>query len=54
MTTDIISIKVDYVLLTRSDQRLYLFNKIKEGSYESAGKVTTKFFIAGNEICASA
>lgn len=52
--TDIISTKVDYVSLTRNDQRLYLFNKIKEGSCESAGKVTTKFFIAGKEICAVA
>lgn len=52
--TDIISTKADYVSLTRSDQRLYLFNKIKEGSCGFAGKVTTKFFIAGKEICASA
>ena len=40
--------------LTKNDQRLYLFNKIKEGSCESAGKVTTKYFIAGKDICASA
>lgn len=45
--TDIISTKVDYVSLTRSDQRLYLFNKIKESSCESAGKVTTNFFYSG-------
>jgi len=45
--TDIISTKVDYVSLARSDQRLYLFNKIKEGSYQSAGKITTKFFYSG-------
>ena len=52
--TNIISAKSDYVSLTRNNQRLHLFNKVKDGSCESGGKVTTKFLLAGKEICASA
>ena len=51
--TDIITSKADFVTLTKSDQKLYLFNKLKEGSCESDGKVI-KFFIAGKEICENA
>ena len=50
--TNVISTKSDYVSLAKNNQRLT--KKVKEGSYESGGKVTTKFLLAGKEICASA
>ena len=53
--TDIITAKADYVSLTSSAaRRLYLYNKLKEGSSESDPKsshISTKYFIAGKEIC---
>ena len=52
--TDIISSKADYVALSKDKKKLYLFNKLKDGSSECdamSDKLTTKFFIAGKEVC---
>ena len=54
---DIISSKVKFVSMTTTQQKQYLFEKIKEGSCEcdpKSGAVTTNFFVAGKEICGTA
>ena len=55
--TDIISSKADYVALSKDKKKLYLFNKLKDCSSECdamSNKLTTKFFIAGKEVCENA
>ena len=55
--TDIISSKANFVSMTATQQKQYLFEKIKEGSCEcdpKSGTVATKFFVAGKEICGTA
>ena len=54
--TDIIAAKASCSSLTASEQRLYLFNKLQEGSCECnpKGIIKTKFFIAGKEVCGTA
>ena len=40
--------------LTKPEQKQYLFTKLRENSseaYHQAGKIETKFYIAGKEIC---
>ena len=52
---DIISAKIEYLSQTRSAQRAYLFNKLKENSSEfGSSTITTKYFISGKEICGTA
>lgn len=54
---DIISNKVDYLSMTKSNQRFYLLTKLKENTCECdtrSDSVITKFHIAGKEICNSA
>ena len=54
---DIISNKSDFILMTKSNQRLYLLTKLKENSCECdtrPGSVITKYYISGKEICSSA
>lgn len=53
---DIISNKVDYLSMTRSNQRIYLLTNLKENSCQTdirSGSITTKFYVAGKEICSS-
>ena len=55
--TDIISSKANFVSMTATQQKQYLFEKIKEGSCEcdpKSGTVATKIFVAGKEICGTA
>ena len=54
--SDIITTKANCFSMTASEQRVYLFNKLKEGSCESnpKGVLKTKFFIAGKEVCGTA
>lgn len=53
---DIITARTDFVQLTKSEQKQYLFTKLRENSSEAhhqAGKIETKFYIAGKEICSA-
>ena len=55
--TDIISSKANFVAMTGTKQKQYLIDRIKEGSCEcnpKSGEVTTKYFVAGKEICGTA
>ena len=48
---DIITARTDFVQLTKPEQKQYLFTKLRENSSESSGKIETKYFLAGKEIC---
>lgn len=49
---DIITARTDFVQLTISQRKQYLFTKLRENSCNrQAGKVETKFYVAGKEVC---
>ena len=49
--TDVIASRSNFLHLNKTEQRQYLFTKLKESSCEAGHKVETKYFIAGKEIC---
>ena len=49
--TDVIASRSNFLQLNKTEQRQYLFTKLKESSCEAGHKVETKYFIAGKEIC---
>lgn len=48
---DVITSRSNFLHLNKTEQRQYLFTKLKENSSEASHKVETKYFIAGKEIC---